>query len=271
MSFNLKTQKKLILSDPIAAFSSHSPDSNADVKAQLEDLWKKLQSLNDQHHEARTQTNILSRKIGEAKKSHQSADELIKSMQEQSRQCKQLADKLGVIENQILEFFINKKGRASQPSQEAQPEAATANRRYTGAINNVDEISIRIDDHKHNEWNSYVLNQPAATIHHRTEWQGLLQKTYGLESFYFSAYHNNKIVGVLPLTRLKSRLFGDLLVSMPYFQRGGAIADHPLIEHMLIQAANNHADQLDVDHIEYRDDIPRENLQVQSHKVNMVL
>ena len=58
---------------------------------------------------------------------------------------------------------------------------------------------------------------------------------------------------------------------MPYFQRGGAVADHPLIEQQLIQVANDHADRLGVDHIEYRDDIPREGLQVQSHKVNMVL
>ncbi|MDT8282905.1 MAG: FemAB family PEP-CTERM system-associated protein, partial [Gammaproteobacteria bacterium] len=75
----------------------------------------------------------------------------------------------------------------------------------------------------------------------------------------------------LPLVRLKSRLFGDLLVSMPYFQHAGAIADHPLIEQKLMQHANQQADKLGIEHIEYRDDITRENMPVQSHKVNMVL
>lgn len=58
---------------------------------------------------------------------------------------------------------------------------------------------------------------------------------------------------------------------MPYFQRGGAVADHPLIEQKLMQAANDRANQLGVDHIEYRDDIPRKELPVRSNKVNMVL
>jgi serine/alanine adding enzyme len=62
-----------------------------------------------------------------------------------------------------------------------------------------------------------------------------------------------------------------MLVSMPYFQRGGAIADNPLIEQKLMQAANSKATQLGIDQIEYRDDIPRDGLPVQSQKVNMLL
>ncbi len=79
------------------------------------------------------------------------------------------------------------------------------------------------------------------------------------------------IVGILPLVRLKSRLFGDLFVSMPYFQRGGALADNMLIEQKLMEFANAQAQQLDVGHIEYRDTVQHKGLPVQSHKVNMVL
>jgi FemAB-related protein (PEP-CTERM system-associated) len=83
--------------------------------------------------------------------------------------------------------------------------------------------------------------------------------------------NDGRIVGILPLVRLKSRLFGDFLISMPYFQRGGAIADHPGIEQKLMQAANDRAATLGIDHIEYRDDIPREALPARTEKVNMVL
>jgi FemAB-related protein (PEP-CTERM system-associated) len=74
---------------------------------------------------------------------------------------------------------------------------------------------------------------------------------------------------------MKSRLFGNKLVSLPFFQRGGAIADSQLIESELVQAAATYGSKLGVDFIEYRDDIPRKDLPepsaVQTHKVNMVL
>jgi FemAB-related protein (PEP-CTERM system-associated) len=61
------------------------------------------------------------------------------------------------------------------------------------------------------------------------------------------------------------------MVSMPYFNYGGAIADEEFIEDMLMQAANEHAATLGVSHIEYRDDIPRKGLPVRANKVNMIL
>jgi len=121
-------------------------------------------------------------------------------------------------------------------------------------------------------WNEYVNQHPAGCIHHRSEWLRLFHDSYRHPCFCFAAFDDDKnIVGILPLVRLKSRLFGDLLVSMPFFQRGGAIADHPQIEHRLMSYANSLAEKLGIEHIEYRDDITRENMPVQSHKVNMVL
>jgi FemAB-related protein (PEP-CTERM system-associated) len=58
---------------------------------------------------------------------------------------------------------------------------------------------------------------------------------------------------------------------MPYFMTAGAIADHPRIEQNLMQAANEHAASLGIDHIEYRDDVQRESHPARSEKVNMVL
>jgi FemAB-related protein (PEP-CTERM system-associated) len=122
------------------------------------------------------------------------------------------------------------------------------------------------------DWNSYVEKTPAASIYHRAEWGPLIKRSFGHESCYFVARdENHTVAGILPLVRLKSRLFGDFLVSMPYCNYGGAIADHPSIEEALMQAANDHAAGLGTGHIEYRDNIPRDGWPVRDEKVNMIL
>jgi len=268
MNHNLKLKRKQILSDPVAVFLSQYSEAGADKKKQIEELRVQLLLLKKQRKEIQTKINIISRQIGEAKENNQSAAELIHAMQVQSAQRKQLGEKISHIEEQILDFFII--------NDEALPEAKvseiTSNERHSALVDNIDKITVLLLNKEENAWNDYVSKQAAASIHHLTQWRDVLKKTYGIESFYFFAQDShNKIVGVLPLARLKSRLFGDLLVSMPYFQRGGAIADHPLIEQKLMKAANEEAARLGIESIEYRDDIPREGLPVQSHKVNMIL
>jgi hypothetical protein len=190
-------------------------------------------------------------------------------MREHSIRFSAINDELGDAEKRILSFFES--ANEEVPSQST-PSEGPATRIDTTSLENVDDISVSLLDDELSEWNAYVSKQPAATIHHRAEWRELMQKTYGHESFYFLARDNHgRIVGILPLVRLKSRLFGDFLVSMPYFQRGGAVADHPGIEEKLMQAANDRAAILGVDHIEYRDDIPREALPARTEKVNMLL
>lgn len=274
MNPKLKSQKKLILSDPVAEFSSRHPGADEKTKSALIELQQQAMALNDQRKKAQIKTKIISRHIGEAKRNNQSIEAFMISMRQQSSQLEHLTEQLCKLENRILKFFKSKNHVLSnnEEPKEITPGGAPVTRHYTASINNTDNITVSLLDNEHNEWNAYVSKQPAATIHHLSEWRDLLHKTYHHESFYFLARDSNQqIVGVLPLIRLKSRLFGDLLVSMPYFQRGGAVADHPLIEQKLIQTANNQAAQLRIDYIEYRDDIPREKLPVQSHKVNMIL
>ena len=61
------------------------------------------------------------------------------------------------------------------------------------------------------------------------------------------------------------------MVSMPYFNYGGAIADTPEIEQQLIDTANKQAEELGLSHIEYRDDISRSGMPARTDKVNMIL
>ncbi len=274
MTNAIPTDKKAILADPLSAFSACSHDDPVETKAKLEQQWQQLCQLRSQCADIRLKTKKLSRKIGEARRNKENIDALKDSMQSYGQQLKQLKQQATSIEQLILSYFeVNETDeRSTGVSTERQTDSLPAQRNYKARTIHPDEIRIVKLSDEYQRWNDYVASHPAGCIHHRAEWAQLLQQSYGHESHCFIALDSdNNIVGLLPLARLKSRLFGDLLVSMPFFQRAGAIADHPLIEDKLIAAANQCAQDLGSDRVEYRDDIPRQAMPVQSHKVNMVL
>lgn len=277
--------KKQILSDPVSYFSSDQAE-NIESLAAIKTLMQQRQSLEKQQKILQAKTGSLSGQIGKAKRNKQPTDTLITSMQAASAENKTLLKKIKQVNQEILNHFIQ------QPVTSDTPNIAQVNtdkinvgdarksqtRHYSMSSTNIDNIHISVfgktDDP--DEWNHYVSVNPASCIHHRAEWRHIHSQSYGHDSLYLCARDSTqKIVGILPLIHIKSRLFGNKLVSLPYFQRGGALADHPLIEQQLMQSATFYGSKLGVDHIELRDDIAREHLPqpsaTQTHKVNMVL
>ena len=274
MTATTSIDKKDILADPLSAFSTYCSDRPVEDLARLEQQWQQLCQLRKQYRDIQLTTKKLSRNIGEARRNNESADDLKASMQVLSQQLKKLKQQTTSIEQAILSHFETSTtdtiSTGASVSEASEPLPTV--RSYKSETASPDEISIVKLNDEYQQWNDYVDKHPAGCIHHRSEWVQLLQQSYGHESHCFIALDKSKnVVGILPLARLQSRLFGDLLVSMPFFQRAGAIGDHPLIEEKLIEAANQCARQLGSDHVEYRDDIPRMDRPVQSHKVNMVL
>lgn len=119
----------------------------------------------------------------------------------------------------------------------------------------------------------FVENCESSSVYHLPEWCGLINRVFNNESYYFYAESNSKeIIGVLPLVRLKSHIFGDYLISMPYFNYGGAIAKNADIENNLINVATNFANENGINHIEFRDCKMRSNqLPVRTDKVSMIM
>jgi len=261
-------QKKRILADPVRLFKQHRPSASEQQMLELSAVARKYAEIEQQHGETRNKTRQLSRMIGNARKSGESADELIASMQRHSKHLKSLSAELTETGRRILGYFEHEQDVKTTEYDQ------TANRVRIYPIETIDcpRVTISHTDDMHEDWNRYVESNPAASIYHRAEWKELIKKTFGHGSYYFAARNNDgEIVGILPLIRLTSRLFGDFMVSMPYFNYGGAVADHPQIEQQLMQAAAAHATTLGVSHIEYRDDIPRDGLPVSTGKVNMIL
>ena len=80
----------------------------------------------------------------------------------------------------------------------------------------------RLADGEEAVWDAFVDAQEEATLYHRSPWRRLIEDQFGHQTVYlYAAGTNGDVQGVLPLVRLKSRLFGDYMVSMPYVNYGG--------------------------------------------------
>ena len=75
-------------------------------------------------------------------------------------------------------------------------------------------------------WNRFVEHHPRATVAHLAGWGEIAREVYGHESIYLTAQDGDgDVVGVLPLILVRSRLFGRRLVSMPFLDYGGVLAE----------------------------------------------
>jgi FemAB-related protein (PEP-CTERM system-associated) len=110
----------------------------------------------------------------------------------------------------------------------------------------------RLDQVDHSRWDAYVEQAPEATFFHKADWQQVLQRAFGHRSHYLYAQYKNEIVGILPLAEVKSRLFGHSLISTPFCVYGGPVGDNREIIDALIDRACQLADELQVDHLELR-------------------
>lgn len=262
-------QRKNILADPASLFEKFCPNATQEQIATLTKFRQRYVELKKQHKDKQNHCKKISRQIGEAKRAGQSADKLMQAMQKLSAKVNNLTTQLNDISENIFSYFE----LDNQPNKSAKKLAALPpGRIHTEHPVSSNQFSIKLLCNENSAWNRYVKSNPAASIYHRADWKDLIHSVFGHECYYFYANNiNGEVIGVLPLVRLKSRLFGDFMISMPYFNYGGAIANSLSIEQALIAKANSHAEKLGINHIEYRDDIAREELQVRSEKVNMIL
>ena len=271
------TQRKAILLDPVAEYSKQGAQSSDDTIKVLSELQQRYDESNTQLKANQNKSKKISRKIGAAKREGQSCDELLQSMRQQSAESKKLKNQLNEITDSILYYFgdFYKKDKAAEPVTNSIParkhsKDLVSNEHHDGTHED-NQLSVTLLSDQHKAWDQYVESNPDASLYHRSEWKNLIHDVFGHECYYFYASRKEEVIGILPLVRLNSRQFGDFMVSMPYFNSGGAIGNSLAIEQALMQAANTYAEKVGSKHIEYRDDIRRKALPVRDEKVNMVL
>ena len=106
-------------------------------------------------------------------------------------------------------------------------------------------------------WDEFVLACPEATFFHRAGWQSILRDVFRHQPHFLYAEEAGRIVGVLPLARVKSLLFGHSLVSLPFAVYGGVAASSPAAADALEREAQRLAGELGVEHLELRNLQPR--------------
>lgn len=114
------------------------------------------------------------------------------------------------------------------------------------------EIEIKQLTNEDDAWNRYVEESELTTLYHLAGWKRVIEKTFGHTTYYLYAWQNESIVGLLPLVFLKSLLFGRFVVSLPFFNYAGVVAENNEIRNTLIDEAIRIAKQNRAEHIELR-------------------
>lgn len=76
-------------------------------------------------------------------------------------------------------------------------------------------------------WETYVNRHADGTLFSTLAWRDSVRAVFGHEDIYLTALRKGRIVGVLPLFFIASRVAGRMLVSVPYGVGGGILADDP--------------------------------------------
>jgi FemAB-related protein (PEP-CTERM system-associated) len=135
------------------------------------------------------------------------------------------------------------------------------------------EVKAGSDSLDEAEWDAYVEGHPRATGYHLIAWRRVIERVFGHQTVYLTARdEGGHIHGVLPLVFFSSRLFGRFLVSLPFVNYGGLLADDARFREALLEQAIEQAKKLGADHVELRhQDLSDLRWAQKQHKVSMRL
>jgi FemAB-related protein (PEP-CTERM system-associated) len=86
------------------------------------------------------------------------------------------------------------------------------------------------------EWDAFVRTQPGWTHFHLHGWRDVMSGALGHDTILLAARRDGALVGVLPLVRVRSPLFGHYLVSMPFVNYGGPLGDDAAVRLLAAEA-----------------------------------
>jgi FemAB-related protein (PEP-CTERM system-associated) len=101
-------------------------------------------------------------------------------------------------------------------------------------------------------WDAFVTATPAGTFCHRAGWQRVIERAFGHKTHFVFTERAGLITGVLPLTEIRSRLFGHSLVSNAFQVYGGPVAIDDESRTALVGYATDLLARTKADHLEFR-------------------
>jgi FemAB-related protein (PEP-CTERM system-associated) len=101
----------------------------------------------------------------------------------------------------------------------------------------------------------FVSQRKSVPLSLHPAWLLVLNRGLGHEPHCVVAVRDGKVQGMLPLAYVRSWLFGRFLVSLPYLNYGGVMAEDDTVARLLIDRAVELADQLRVRYLELRHEV----------------
>ncbi len=98
-------------------------------------------------------------------------------------------------------------------------------------------MEIIIDAGLNPECDSFVRQTTGAKLCHLPAWTRMVERVFGHEGVYLVARAEGHLAGILPLTHVHSRLFGNRLISQPFSDYGGLVAAGEAARDALYQRA----------------------------------
>jgi FemAB-related protein (PEP-CTERM system-associated) len=102
-------------------------------------------------------------------------------------------------------------------------------------------------------WDGFVLSHAQGTFFHLSGWKRVIERAFRHPTYYLVAERGGRLTGVLPLTLVKSLLFGSSLISNAFAVRGGPLAADPKSSRALEGSAVRLMEELAVPVLEIRD------------------
>jgi serine/alanine adding enzyme len=102
-------------------------------------------------------------------------------------------------------------------------------------------------------WDAFVRRSPGSTFCHLSGWRHIMRDVLGHENRSMVAVDEDdgSIRGILPLVRVRSRLLGHYLISMPFLNAGGPLGTEDAVA-TLVKSAMDDAKRTNVDLLELR-------------------
>lgn len=102
------------------------------------------------------------------------------------------------------------------------------------------------------KWDTYVKHHPKATVYHLSAWGRAVSRSMGHKHHYIYLEEKGEICALLPLIHIKSRLFGNSLISVAFATNGGPLYDNAAALALLDQECKMITRELGVDFLECR-------------------
>ena len=133
-------------------------------------------------------------------------------------------------------------------------------------------MDVSLLDSAHAECESFIAGVAGARLCHMPAWTDMVERTFGHRGYYLLARENGDICGVLPLTHVRSRLFGNRIISQPFNDYGGPVVTNPVALQALYDRAVEIATRCRCDSIEFRNTVPLPyDLSLRTDKTSMYL